>query len=111
MFTVPWPTLEMLTPCLALRKKQSRLRALCSETGPGMGRRGLWGLLLYLRRSRRASRRREQGHRGLQGEEGNPLCHGASRGTLGALPGSWCAVGAGVLWVLVSCGCWAVGAF
>lgn len=60
-----------------------------------MGRRGLWGLLLYLRRSRRASRRREQGHRGLQGEEGNPLSYGVSKGTLGALPRSWCPLGAG----------------
>lgn len=60
-----------------------------------MGSRGLWGLLLYLRRSRRASRRREQGHRDLQGEEGNPLSYGVSKGTLGALPRSWCPLGAG----------------
>lgn len=63
-------TLEELTPCLVLRKKQSQLRALSSETdrARNWAGRSFRGSLLYLGRCKRASWRREQGHRGLQGE-------------------------------------------
>lgn len=46
------------------------------QTGPGTGGgRSFRGSVLYLGRCRRASRRREQGHRGLQGE-GKPWLWG-----------------------------------
>lgn len=77
-------TLEELTPCLVLRKKQSQLRALSSETdrARNWAGRSFRGSLLYLGRYKRASWRREQGHRGLQGE-GETLAVGPL-GTLSA---------------------------
>ena len=75
-------TLEELTPCLVLRKKQSQLRALSSETdrARNWGGRSFRGSLLYWGRCRRASQRREQGHRGPQ-EEGETFVATGPLGT------------------------------